>query len=445
MEESKELTVVEQPQALITIEPKKYVELVFEPFAKQYADAVDAVREVAYDIKTTAGMATAIKHRAAFRDIRVASEKARKIRKAPILEIGKLLDSRQGEIESTLLPLETLFDEEIKAEEARKETEKAAKLAAEQQRIAKIRTVIDAMRNKSAEMVGKPSDEISAFADALSETPIALTEFFEFSGEAQVERDHAVKKLREMAAAQLAIEQAAIETARQAEVERLERERVAEENRVEAKRLADLAAKIEMQAQLARDRQALADKRAREQRETAEAEQRIANERAAAAMREQQEAHERRMAEQRAELQRQQAEINAAREEQEQIAREAREAAEAAAKFESEYAEALIENDRIDSERAAAIEQRRIADAEAAEARRKREELEADEAERIHRELIEFEKNGPGDVEIVRRLAGDYGVTVGDVMGWMKNFDYTATDEQLTAENVAANHMEKAA
>jgi len=52
---------------------------------------------------------------------------------------------------------------------------------------------------------------------------------------------------------------------------------------------------------------------------------------------------------------------------------------------------------------------------------------------------VDFERNGPGDVEIVKTLADHYDVTVGDVMGWMKNFDYSAADEQLAAENVAAN------
>jgi hypothetical protein len=58
---------------------------------------------------------------------------------------------------------------------------------------------------------------------------------------------------------------------------------------------------------------------------------------------------------------------------------------------------------------------------------------------------VQFETNGPGDVEIVKALAAHYDVCVGDVMQWMKKFDYSATDELLAIENVAANYMEKAA
>ncbi|MFM0044066.1 coiled-coil domain-containing protein [Paraburkholderia sediminicola] len=408
MTESTELVAAEQPQQLITIEPTKYVELVFEPFAKQYADAVDAVREVAYDIKTTAGMAVAIKHRAVFRDIRVASEKARKLRKAPILEIGKLLDSRQGEIESTLLPLETLFDEEIKAEEGRKESEKQAKLAAEQQRIAAIRARIDVMRNAPARYIGAPSSDICLAADAMSEAVISLEEWQEFSGEAQVERDHAVKKLREMQAAQFAIEQAAIEAARQAEVDRLERERVAEANRLEAKRLEDLAAEIETQAQLARDRQALADTQAREQREAAEAEQRAANERAAAAMRAEQEAHQSRMRAQQEEIDRQQAAIDAERQRQ----------ADEAARVEREKQDAIA----AEAERVAAEERRQqelAVAAERAEATKAAEALQAAEAERERRERVQFEQNGPEPTEIIAVLADHYNVSPAVVRHWL--------------------------
>jgi hypothetical protein len=203
MTESTELVATEQPQQLITIEPKKYVELVFEPFAKQYADAVDAVREVAYDIKTTAGMAVAIKHRAAFRDIRVASEKARKIRKAPIIEIGKLLDSRQGEVEETTLPFETMFDEEIKAEEARKDAEKIAKAVAESARITAIRKRIAEIQAIPAMLVGKSSETIAAAIESLEAVEITIETHQEFAGEGEMAKLAALDKLKEMHAAQV--------------------------------------------------------------------------------------------------------------------------------------------------------------------------------------------------------------------------------------------------
>lgn len=292
----RELTAAEQPQQLITIDPKKYVELVFEPFVRQFEEVKNSLRKVSYDIKTTTGMSVAVKCRAAARDIRTSSERTRKRRKAPILEIGKLLDSSQNDLEAMLLPLETFFDEEIKGEEARKEAEKQAKFAAEQARVAAIRARIDEIRSTPANMVGKSSEAIGLAATHLSESIIDLGEYAELTGEAAVERNNTVTRLREMQAAQLAHEQAVAEAARQAEADRVERERVAEANRVEAKRLADLAAEMEREAQAARAKQAEADRIAAEQREAAEREQQAAEERVAAAMHQQQAEHEARMA-----------------------------------------------------------------------------------------------------------------------------------------------------
>jgi hypothetical protein len=367
--ESKEIVVAEQPQQLITIEPTKYVELVFEPFAKQYADAVDAVREVAYDIKTTAGMAVAIKHRAVFRDIRVASEKARKLRKAPILEIGKLLDSRQGEIESTLLPLETLFDEEIKAEEKRKDDEKIAKAVAESARITAIRKRIAETQAIPSMLVGKSSETIAAAIESLEAVPITMDDWAEFCGEAEMTKLAALDKLKEMHAAQVAHES---EQARlTAEREAIERERAEIEER-RRKAAADFAEQQRVAA-AARAEQEAKDKA---ERERVEAEQRAANERAAEAMRQQQAEHEARMRAQQEEIDRQQAEIDRARAEQERIAQEAMEAAEAEAKLESDHAEALEENARID----AAAELLRQ---QAVEARMRREQQERERAETL--------------------------------------------------------------
>ncbi|MGA7781136.1 MAG: hypothetical protein WCA85_25980 [Paraburkholderia sp.] len=306
--EQTELVVAEQPQQLITIEPKKYVELVFEPFAKQFEEAKNSVRETAYDIATTAGMNSAIKHRALFRDIRIASEKARKLRKAPILEIGKLLDSRQGEIEATLLPLETLFDEEIKAEEARKEAIKAEAARVEAERQAKIQAAIDAIKAIVLTLVGKSSAEIDQAQIALDFRDITAEEFDKRAGDAMKAKADTLAKLAEMYDSAVAREEEAEQAAAQAEADRVERERVAAEQRAEGERLAALARQVEEQAAAARaaqaelDRQAQAareeaDRKANEQRaeqdriaaEARAAEQRVLDEQAAA-LRAQQEA-----------------------------------------------------------------------------------------------------------------------------------------------------------
>jgi colicin import membrane protein len=288
MAESTEIAVVAQetpaaPQQLMTIEPKVYVDLVFEPFVKRYADGVDAVREVAYDIKTTAGMAVAVKFRALFRAIRTESENARKLRKAPILEIGRLLDSRKGEIEAVSLPLETMFDDEIKAEEQRKDAEKQAKAAIEKARVDAIQAKIDEIRRAPAAFALKTAAELKAEADRLSETVISLDEFAELSGEAMQARNKAVEQLRDLQ-----------ETAEEMEARQA---RLAEE-RAQLDRDREEAAERDRLAAVARAEQEEHD---RAERERVEAQQRAAHEE-----------EQRKLADQRREFEQQQAAQQAA-------------------------------------------------------------------------------------------------------------------------------------
>jgi hypothetical protein len=380
-------------------------------------------------------MAVAVKYRATFREIRVASEKARKERKAPILEIGKLLDSRQKEIEAEIEPFESRFDAAIKAEEKRKDDEKIARALAESTRIAAISERISFLRDYVSSSFGLSAAKIAAMIETLEAEEITLKAYAERSGEAGMTKIASLEKMRDMHATQVADEEAAAEAARQAEADRIERERVAEANRIEAKRLADLAAELERQAQAAREKQAEADRIAREQREAAEREQQAANERAAAAMRQQQAEHDARMAEQRAQLEREQAalaaerrrhmeEAEAARLEQERIAREAREAAEAAAKLEADHAEALEENAAIDALRKLA-----------AEARRQEEQRQAAEAERLRRERSDFLRTGPGDQEIIALVAKTYDVPYQAACNWIAKIEFV---DFASAEEKAA-------
>ncbi|MFM0487965.1 coiled-coil domain-containing protein [Paraburkholderia graminis] len=390
MSDTTQLTVAEQPQQLITIEPTKYVELVFEPFAKRLADAKTLAAAAEFDVTTTAGMAVAVKHRATFREIRVASEKARKERKAPILEIGKLLDSRQKEIEAEIEPFESRFDAAIKAEEKRKDDEKIAKAVAESARISAIRKRITDMQAIPAAMVGKPAEHIACCIEGLEAASIELSDFAEFSGEAEMVKVAAIAKLSEMLAAQ--------------------KEHEAEQARIAAEREALERQRAELVEQERKAAEARAEQEAKDraERERVEAEQRAAQERAAAAMRQQQAEHEARMAAERAELARQQAETAAARAEQERVERERLAAIEAEerAKREAEEAEAAriaqAEADRIFAEQ----EAQRVA-------------AEAAEAERQRRQRVEFEKNGPGADEIVGVLATFYEVDPDVARAWL--------------------------
>jgi chromosome segregation ATPase len=417
--ESTDLVAVEQPQQLITIEPTKYVALVFENHRTR-ADAYKAeAPTVTYDITTTAGMKTAVEWRAKGRDIRVEVTDIHKERKAPILEIGRLMDARKKEIIADVEPDEDRFDRDIKAETARKEAEKAAKLAAEKARIDAIRAKIEEIKDCVVVAMGRSSDEIESAIAELESTQITLEDWMEFAGEAQAAQVATVEKLKGMLDAQirheieqqrLAAERAQLAKEREEAAERerqaaAERQRIADEERI-ARAKAQAAMLAEQQAHEAR---------LRAEREAAEAE-----------LRKQREAEEARLAEQRAELARQQAAIDAANAERERVEREAREAAEAAARLEADHAEGIEENARIDAERAAAFE------AQQQEAQQR-----AEEAERIRREHTQFLVNGPGDSEIIEVLAAHYDVGHTFVVDWLAKFDAASFLTPFSGEKAA--------
>lgn len=418
MSETKELTVAEaQPpqQIALSVQERAVIALggserenELKALAQKYADITEVKNKAGRQQVHGAAMELANQRVATKKTGEAAREDAVALQKA-VIERQKYLIGLTEPEEKRLLGLRDAWDE---AEAA----EKAAKAAAEQKRVADIRSRIDAFRNAPAAMVGKSAQEIGVCADHLSESVIDLPTFMELAGEAQVERNHAVAKLREMQEAQRAIEAEQARLA--AERAQLERERAE-------------AAERERQAAAARAEQERKDREAREReerrlqeiREEQEATRRAAQAAAEEAMRRQQAEHEARMRAQQAEIDRQQAEIAAARAEQERIERERQAAieAEARAKREAEEAVARAEAERVEAERRAVVQ------------------------EQIRREQEQFAANGPGDVEIVKLLAREYDVEIGDVMGWMKKFDYAAADEQLAAENVAANQLEKAA
>lgn len=223
---------------LLTLDPQTYVAAVFAPFrdrldaAKQAASAVAVI-----DCRSTEGMKVAIGHRAALRTIRVEAEKARQMRKKPILDIGRLLDSRAKELEDEIAPLEDRFDAAIKAEEQRKEKEKADRENAERERVARIQARIKEIKDTIIDAVGRPAVKIAELRTGLAETSVDPETFFEFRDDAAVALRETITKLDEMHAAALAQE---TEAARiRAEREEFERQQA------EVARLAGLRADIE--------------------------------------------------------------------------------------------------------------------------------------------------------------------------------------------------------
>lgn len=270
--------------ALITLDPQQYTAAVYAPLRAQFETAKASIAEVSYDITTAVGMRTAVECRAKFRDLRISAEKARKDRKAPILEIGKLLDSRYKEFEAEVEPLELRFDKDIKAEETRKENERAERARKEQERIESIQKEIAGIRGYADKAVGLSSTHVGDLTALLLPLVIAEERFAEFTPQAKVAKAETLERLNELRRAasdqeaeqeriRLEREELARLRAEQAERDRIDAERRAEEERkareareTEEQRLRDERRKLDEE----RAQQAQVDRLAREAREAEE-------------------------------------------------------------------------------------------------------------------------------------------------------------------------------
>lgn len=352
--------------ALLTIKPEEYVAQAFAPFRakltalKAEADTIHFEDKKMFDaphryvnIGTTEGMTTAIKMRASFRDdVRLDVEKTKTARKAPILQIGRLIDSTYKEIVEEVAPYEGKFDAAIKAEEKRKADVKAAKERAEAERIGGIKAAIEAIRTLPARAVGKSSEDLRALLERVAAREITKEEFAEFDEEAKIALDVAGSELVAMFTAAQQAEQAAAaaEAARltelaRIEAQRVENARVAAENERVANEQAAVAKKLADQA-------AAQEAAARRQQEAAEENLRAA---AAAHSREVERARaeqERVSAESKRQIEAQQAALAADRRQLEEEKAAQALAVELAAKRDAAHGEALLMDAQHNAERA---------------------------------------------------------------------------------------------
>lgn len=290
---------------------------------------------LAIDVTNAAGMRQAIAGRAAWRDPRIAVEKARKAAKAPVLDLGRQIDAFASGLELALRAGESNYDDQIKAEESRKEAERAAKAEAERVRVAAHQDRINNdIRAAVGGAVGRVSGGITLIILDI-EAIVIDASFEEFQGQAQLAKDETLDKLREMHAAAVAheAEQARIKAEQEAEAARIAaeraelarlraeseaREREAAAARAEQERKdreARAAAEREQAAALAAERAAQAEE-LRKQREAQDAElkaQRDAQAKAEAEAAEARRVEESRIAAERKEIERQRAEQEAER------------------------------------------------------------------------------------------------------------------------------------
>jgi colicin import membrane protein len=340
-------------------ELEQYAIAEYSPTAAALANLRARLANVAYDVSTIKGLDVAKKDRAEVRGLRVALEAKRVELKAPALERSRLIDAEAKALTAELVALEKPIDDQIKAEERRKEVEKAAREQAEREAAAAIQEKIDRLRSFPVMAAGCPAADIQRSIGEVTAIEVTLDTYGERAGEAAQIKTQMLARLDELHAAAVAheAEQARlaaerIELARlraeQEANERAERQRIAAEQKAEADRLA-AERKVFEQEQAAARAEA-------KQREDADRARRDEEDRKA---REARAAEDKRISDARAALE---AEQRAAREAEEAKAAAARkieqDAADAAAAFERQRmdkiaAEERAEQDRLNAERAA--------------------------------------------------------------------------------------------
>ena len=188
------------------------------------ADLRARYKGVAFDLTTTRGDKEARAARLELVTLRTSLEKRRKTFKAPAIAFGKKIDAEAERITAEIEALEKPIDEQIRADEARREAEKEAKRQAEAARVAKHENAIATINLYVRLAQGLPSDRISGGIAKLQAMEFG-PEWEEFHEDAREARDRSIMALQSLYATTLARE----EEAQRLEAQRLEQERVAAE------------------------------------------------------------------------------------------------------------------------------------------------------------------------------------------------------------------------
>jgi colicin import membrane protein len=241
-----------------TLEVAEYnpVEAGLEALRTKYAD-------LAFDLRSTKGNAEARAARKELVSLRTSLEAKRKELKAPLLARGELIDSEAKRITAEVIALEKPIDDQIKADEARRETERLAREQAERARVARIQASIRAIAEAPLRAVGKSSADIEQEIDALEAFEVDAS-YDEFRPGAQAAKDAALAQLRTTYGAARAHEEGVARLqAERAELARQQAEaiRVAHEQAAaEQERLARIEAERQAQERVERERAALQER-----------------------------------------------------------------------------------------------------------------------------------------------------------------------------------------
>lgn len=239
----------------------------YTPTVQALAELNARLKGVVYDVTSGKGMDMAKKDRAEVRTLRTDLEKERVRIKAPALERCRLIDAEAKSLTAALLELEQPIDAQIKAEEQRKEREKAAKEEAERQRIAAINARFDAVKGFPLKAVNKTYTEIEALIEELEATDEEGFDEDAMKAAFVYEKRMAKAQLRAALDARwLADKEAEKIAAERAELEEL--------RRIAAEQQAELDRQAEAQRQREAEEARRAEEAARAEREAAEAAER---------------------------------------------------------------------------------------------------------------------------------------------------------------------------
>ena len=203
---------------------------------------------LACDVTSPKGMREAIAGRAAWREPRIATERARKAGKAPILALGKDIDARAAAITARLEAGEANYDDQVKVEEKRKAAEAEEKRLAELARRERNSAILTAIRQRAFDMQGKSAHAISGAIVQLHTDGAAgfgLDKDYKALEAAAVGDTR--EKLRDMH--QAAIEREAEDAARKAEALALATERAELQKLRDEQAARERAAREEIEAQ----------------------------------------------------------------------------------------------------------------------------------------------------------------------------------------------------
>ena len=366
---------------------------VFDPVQSTLADLRQRYANVAFDLRTVKGNDEARKARKELVTLRASVDKIYTAWNQPLLEQQRKARELCAEVKGEILKLETPIDEQIKADERRREEERMAKEAAEAARVKAIRDRINDIFAQPAACAGLPSGEIELSIVGV-EVLIADKAFYEeFQAEAEAAADVVLTKLRSMRDAARAAEE-------QAERQRLEAERLAAERAELERQRAEFEARQRAEQERQERERAEAERQAREAREAEER-----------AIREQREAEERRIA---AEREAAEADLRARRAALEAEERSVREAAEAQ----------RLEAERLESERLAALQRARQEDAFQEE--RAKAQAAADAAPR---QVVR-----PADEALTGAVAKAFKVDARVAAEWLGSYDALAEIDRISQE-----------